>query len=525
MGLPINIKELINGIVVEWERIEFKENWNPESVMHTICAFANDINNWGGGYIIIGIEEKDGKPILPPKGLQQNQLDPYQRKLLQICKRITPNYTPIAQPYDYNGKHILLLWVPGGDNRPYKAPEILAKGSQYFRWIRKFSNTVKPAPADDQRLLNLSGKIPFDDRINHHAKVNDFQLALITEYLAEIKSSIVIDNDTSIEEISSALQIARGPSEYIKPLNVGLLFFTPDPEKFFPGAQIDVVEFQDEAGDNLVEKIFKGPLHDQVRSALRYIQNSIIKEKITKIASVAEANRQFNYPYEAIEEALVNAVYHKSYEQRNPVEVSIRKDCIEILSYPGPLPPVDNDKLKQGRVRARNYRNRRIGDFLKELHLTEGRSTGLPKIRKALKDNGSPDPIFETDNDTTYFFVKITINKEFVPSLSKEVSQTGEQVAEEISQHLIDLVVPSLSQVCPELSKTEKFAKIIIYCSKPHKIVEIMEVVGETNRSRFRKNYIDKLIDWGYIAYTIPETLKDPNQEYVITQKGLKLFN
>jgi predicted HTH transcriptional regulator len=52
MSLPININELINGQTVETERIEFKEGWNPEAILHTICAFANDIYNWGGGYII-----------------------------------------------------------------------------------------------------------------------------------------------------------------------------------------------------------------------------------------------------------------------------------------------------------------------------------------------------------------------------------------------------------------------------------------------------------------------------------------
>ncbi|NCN65108.1 MAG: hypothetical protein GW904_06285 [Candidatus Altiarchaeum hamiconexum] len=47
MALPININDLITGQTVEWERIEFKEGWNPEEVILTICAFANDINNWG----------------------------------------------------------------------------------------------------------------------------------------------------------------------------------------------------------------------------------------------------------------------------------------------------------------------------------------------------------------------------------------------------------------------------------------------------------------------------------------------
>ena len=67
MHLPINIADLLQGTVVESDRLELKADYNPESVLQTICAFANDFNNFGGGYIVIGIEEKDGKPVLPPQ--------------------------------------------------------------------------------------------------------------------------------------------------------------------------------------------------------------------------------------------------------------------------------------------------------------------------------------------------------------------------------------------------------------------------------------------------------------------------
>jgi hypothetical protein len=55
MPLPINITNLLSGAPVEWERLEFKEGWNPLPVLHTLCAFANDFHNLGGGYIVIGV--------------------------------------------------------------------------------------------------------------------------------------------------------------------------------------------------------------------------------------------------------------------------------------------------------------------------------------------------------------------------------------------------------------------------------------------------------------------------------------
>ena len=49
MAIPVNIEQLLTGRIAEWERLDFKKGWNPEDVLHTMCAFANDIHNWGGG--------------------------------------------------------------------------------------------------------------------------------------------------------------------------------------------------------------------------------------------------------------------------------------------------------------------------------------------------------------------------------------------------------------------------------------------------------------------------------------------
>lgn len=69
MALPININELLHGNTIEWDRIELKKGWNPEDIIHSLCAYANDINNWDGGYIIVGVEEENGMAKLPPLGL------------------------------------------------------------------------------------------------------------------------------------------------------------------------------------------------------------------------------------------------------------------------------------------------------------------------------------------------------------------------------------------------------------------------------------------------------------------------
>ena len=81
MSLPINISDLINRRVVESARVEYKGDWNPEPILHSICAFANDIDNWGGGYIIIGVDEEDGMPKFPIKGLEKKSIDRINKEL------------------------------------------------------------------------------------------------------------------------------------------------------------------------------------------------------------------------------------------------------------------------------------------------------------------------------------------------------------------------------------------------------------------------------------------------------------
>ena len=90
MAIPITIEKLLTENVVEWARIEFKEGWNPDTTLKTISAFANDIDNWGGGYIVIGAKEKDGKLVRPVTGIAPDAVDRIQKDLLRYCKYLKP---------------------------------------------------------------------------------------------------------------------------------------------------------------------------------------------------------------------------------------------------------------------------------------------------------------------------------------------------------------------------------------------------------------------------------------------------
>jgi len=214
-------------------------------------------------------------------------------------------------------RNLIVLWAPGGQNRPYQAPEaVTAKHKVWRYYIRRYSNTVEAKGDIEQELLSLAAKVPFDDRFNQTARLGDLRQPLMHAFLEEVGSSLAEGAASlSIEALGRQMNVVGGPAESPWPKNVGLLFFNEEPEMFFPGTQIDVLWFPEGAGgDRFDEKSFKGPLERMTREALDYIRRNYLHETVIKQPGRAESTRVWNYPFAAIEEALVNAVYHRSYE-------------------------------------------------------------------------------------------------------------------------------------------------------------------------------------------------------------------
>ena len=420
MAIPVNIEDLVNRRVVESTRIEFKSDFNPNPIIHSICAFANDIDNLGGGYIIIGVEEQDGSPVFPVKGIEQSRIDGILKELVGFCHCIEPLYNPVVEPVLFRDVYLIVIWVSGGYGRPYKASKDVfgkdaPKSSKYY-YIRKFSSTIIASPAEEKELFYISTDIPFDDRPNLAAEVDDLDIGLMRNHLKEIGSTLY-ERSTKMSalEIAEDMQLVSGPTERMKPLNVGILMFSEQPERYFRYARIEVVDIPDPTGTNMTEKVFTGPIQRQLKDALSYIKNYTIKEVTIKNKARAEAVKIYNYPYAAIEEILSNSVYHRSYQINEPITVRITPESIEITSFPGFDRSISDESIANYNIRARIYRNRRIGDFLKELRLIEGRNTGFPNAIKALNENGSKLLTFDMDDNRTYLSVTIPVHSYFAP--------------------------------------------------------------------------------------------------------------
>jgi ATP-dependent DNA helicase RecG len=186
----------------------------------------------------------------------------------------------------------------------------------------------------------------------------------------------------------------------------------------------------------------------------------------------------------------VNAVYHRSYEQPEPVEVRVNPDCIEVVSYPGPDASIRIEALDGGRIVARRYRNRRLGEFLKELKLTEGRCTGIPKIRSAMSHNGSPPAQFSTDEQRTHFLVVLPVHREFTEHAAEEANAVDKVALNKTDLKILEILKGG------EQSRSQ-----------------LAEALQMSSRSGTLKRSIDKLLELKRIEFTVPDSPRSPNQK------------
>ena len=418
MALPINIENLLNKRKIEGNRIEFKKGWNPVDIYHSLCAFANDFDNLGGGYVLVGVEQdENGLAKRPVAGINIEAVDGIFKQMVGFNNMFDPYFLPRTSVEEADGQSILVIWAPSGVNRPYAIPmDVTAKVKKMKYYVRSGSSSIEAKGEVLDELRDMANRVPFDERPNPDISLNDISMVLLRDYLATIGSKLEASLFTQpLVQTLEQMELMAGPTENRMIKNVAAMMFCENPEKFFKYTQIDIVIFPEgriKGPNNFSETTIRGSVPQIIKGALSYLKNNVLREYVFKVSFQEEAKRYWNYPLAALEEVIVNAMYHRDYQQYEPVEVSVEPEGIHILSFPGPDRSVSNAAIEKGeRLLSRRYRNRRLGDFLKELELTEGRSTGIPTIQEEMQKNGSPRATIDTNDDRNFINVFIPIHE------------------------------------------------------------------------------------------------------------------
>lgn len=295
----------------ETQNIEYKSTWRDE-YLKWICGFANA----QGGTIYIGMDDS-GKAV----GVSDA------KKLLEDIPNKVRDILGIVVDVDLhhtNGIDYIEIKVD-----PY--PNSVNYKGQYHYRSGSTKQELKGA-ALDKFLLQKTGK-RWDSVPVPYVSVDDLKAETFDFFRKRGIQSRRLDEsslqDSNLQLLDN-LKLTEG--KYLK--RAAVLLFHPDPEKFVTGAYIKIGYFEKEV-DLIFQDEVHGNLFEQVEKAVdllftKYIKAIISYEGIHRIET-------YEYPKEAVREALLNSISHKDYTGATPIQISVYKDKLMIWNY-GQLP-------------------------------------------------------------------------------------------------------------------------------------------------------------------------------------------
>jgi ATP-dependent DNA helicase RecG len=333
-------------------------------------------------------------------------------------------------------------------------------------------------------IEDQSNRVPFDERGNPDIRIEDISTLLLREYLVKVKSKLVNDLYTKpLQEILEQMDLYVGPKENRVLRNVAAMMFCEEPSKYFKRTQVEIVYFPEgrlRNPSNLFEEpIITGSVPQMIDRTLEYLKRMLVVQVISKPKDDYRSVKHFTYPYQALEESVTNALYHRDYREWEPIVITIEPQGITIQNVGGPDRSIPSADITKGNLLiSKRYRNRRLGEFLKELDMTEGRSTGIPTIQNVLEANGSPRATIVTDEDRTFFRITIPCH-ESAGNILSDISRKDESL--KVSKRGL-----SKNALPKDSDKSEK-GVLKFLRSNPHATYEALSAFTGYSRSKIAK--------------------------------------
>ncbi len=385
----------------------FFQEWD-DSIVRVICAFANDYEGADGGDVFVGVRQENGR--ISVAGLPAEFLEKIRIDLLACCLGISPEYRPETEIVSTAEGNVLHVRCRGSADIPHRAPVKLYKPGEadrepgYVAWVW-YNCHVEPANEDETgALLMRRRSVSFDDSTCRNASVKDVRRGYVEDYLIETHSPLAEKMDSmSISELLLAMGMADKGQDRVLLRNIAVLLFSERPDKFIPYTRTEAVRFYDrleEASDHFTEKCFFGPVWKQMRDCMDWLQATLVEEHVVKQRQGARSDRYWNYPADALEEALANAFLHQAYNASSYVspEIRVYTDRVEISSVPGIPADMDWESFIHGKSGPRIVRNRHLAEAFKALGLSSNKGEGISRMTDVLEKNGSRPPEFRSWN-------------------------------------------------------------------------------------------------------------------------------
>ncbi|MDR1370969.1 MAG: putative DNA binding domain-containing protein [Dysgonamonadaceae bacterium] len=410
MNYNIDLKELS---IRESEKVEWKENGNDKelvkSIVKTISAFANDLSNMGGGYVVCGAKEtKDefGFQKVIYTGLSSDKLKEIEGKVLAHCRdNVSPSLSPITQeidnPGDQTTKILIFIVIASHKAHTYRDGET----SNYYVRIGKETREARNGILA-QLLTSKQEIAPFDKRPNPNVGEVDIDTLLFRDCMNEMKltqpSKPLEDYFSDKEQIAEfvpPLLMKKSLDDELCLRNFTLFMFGKKNSISlnFSDAytSLSIYNGMDRSEPTAEKHLLTGSIIEQARKAIELLNT----QAYTAFDKTSDKPNQVKYPRRALQEALINAIVHRDYEIPEPTRITVFSDRIEIKS-PGSLHwGIDKDKFLAGKASPK-WRNQSFAYLFNKLQLAQSEGQGIPTIIRTMKEEGCPDPIFEIGLDS-----------------------------------------------------------------------------------------------------------------------------
>jgi ATP-dependent DNA helicase RecG len=445
--------------------LEYKEALSS-SFARELVAFANST----GGKILLGVRD-DGAVV----GVRDS--NGLRAQIQDMARNCDPPVKVLVEPIG----NIVVVTVRESDSKPVQCRE-------GFFW-RQGASTQKLSRDEIRDFFRSEGVIRFDllpcSRFRYP---QDFDRA---KFNAWIKLSGITGRPRT-EDVLVNIEAAERAGGKLLFRNAGVLFFAKNVRHFFNQAYITCLLAKGTDKVHILDrKDFDGGIVADIEEALRFI------ERNTRTAYRIERLKRENipeYPMKALREAITNAVMHRDWfiEGAN-IFVEIYTDRIEVVS-PGGLPKgMTLADLGNKSVR----RNALIADLLHRIDFIEKAGTGIRRIREEARAGGYPEPSFEANGFVTAIFRPNPDVRAMVG-----VQSTGEVGTKSaLSRHQVE---------------------ILRNCQSDKTLVELMAIAGRSDRTKFRRQVLNLLLEKGLLEMTIPDKPRSSKQRYRLTRAGLE---
>ncbi len=447
---------------------EFKQSLD-KSFVEEACAFANS----GGGKILLGITD-DGTI----KGIDTG--NSCRSRVQDTLSQIQPNLEVEVRPQD----GILIVTIPEGMEKPY--------GCSKGFFMRMGANSQKLERDQIIEFFKKEGRIRFDELRHQKADFHaDFDPHAFSRFLGLAGISTAIDQKRLLRNLDCL-------TEDDSMTNAGVLLFARDIDFLLNHAMVVCVLYKGTSKvDILDKKDFTGNLVDNIENAMLFVKrHTNVALKIERL----QHEKITDYPEVALREAIINAVCHRDYfDKRANVVVEVFEDRV-VITNPGGLPSGLSPEEFGTKSVARNPL---LASLLHRIDYIEKVGTGIERIRRAVATHlGCTLDIHYDDFYTVTFIAKSRLE-------SATTDPGPAQVAGKV-----------IAQVGTKLALSRHQVVVLRKCRTDSALVDLMAAVGRSDRTKFRHQVLNSMLEAGLVERTIPGKPRSSKQKYRLTERG-----